>query len=305
VDDESWLAAQFEAHRPRLRAIAYRMLGSYSEADDAVQDVWLRVSRRDLSDVANLGGWLTTVAGRICLDQLRARQARREESLETVDRPDPTDRELATDPESEAVLAESVGLALLLILDTLSPAERLAFVLHDMFAVPFDEIATIVGRTPAAAKMLASRARRRIRTADTAPETMALAGRAETDAHRQRLVVEAFLAASRDGDFAALVAMLDPSVVARADEAAGPIGRPVAVRGAQDVARQALLFSHRARHARLALVNGTVGLAVTARGQLSTVLTFTVVRGKIVEIQILADPERLRQLEVVTLDRPG
>ena len=296
MGDESWLAAQFEAHRPRLRAIAYRMLGSYSEADDAVQDVWLRVSRRDLSDVANLGGWLTTVAGRICLDQLRARRARREESLEAVDRPDPTDRELATDPESEAVLAESVGLALLLILDTLSPAERVAFVLHDMFAVPFDEIATIVGRTPAAAKMLASRARRRIRTADTAPET---------DAHRQRLVVEAFLAASRDGDFAALVAMLDPSVVARADEATGPIGRPVAVRGAQDVARQALLFSHRARHARLALVNGTVGLAVTARSQLSTVLTFTVVRGKIVEIQILADPDRLRQLEVVTLDRPG
>lgn len=295
MGDESWLAAQFEAHRPRLRAIAYRMLGSYSEADDAVQDVWLRVSRRDLSDVANLGGWLTTVAGRVCLDQLRARRARREESLEAVDRPDPTDRELATDPESEAVLAESVGLALLLILDTLSPAERLAFVLHDMFAVPFDEIATIVGRTPAAAKMLASRARRRIRTADAAPVT---------DAHRHRLVVEAFLAASRDGDFAALVAMLDPSVVARADEAAGPIGRPVAVRGAQDVARQALLFSHRARHARLALVNGRVGLAVTARGQLSTVLTFTVVRGKIVAIQILADPDRLRQLEVATLDRP-
>jgi RNA polymerase sigma-70 factor (ECF subfamily) len=294
VDDENWLAAQFEAHRPRLRAIAYRMLGSYSEADDAVQDVWLRVSRRDLSDVANLGGWLTTVAGRVCLDQLRARRARREESLEAADRPDPPDRAVATDPESEAVLADSVGLALLLILDTLSPAERLAFVLHDMFAVPFDEIATIVGRTPAAAKMLASRARRRIRTADTAPET---------DAHRQRLVVDAFLAASRDGDFAALVAMLDPSVVARADEAAGP-GRPVAVRGAQDVARQALLFSQRARHARLALVDGTVGLAVTTRGQLSTVLTFSVVRGRIVEIQILADPARLHQLDVGPLDQP-
>lgn len=294
MDHESWLAAQFEAHRPRLRAIAYRMLGSDSEADDAVQEVWLRVGHRDVSDVANLGGWLTTVAGRVCLDQLRSRKARREEALDHVDRP-----ELAAgdvDPESEAVLAESVGIALLLILDTLSPAERLAFVLHDMFAVPFDEIATIVGRTPAAAKMLASRARRRVRNADTAPET---------DVHRQRLVVEAFLAASRDGDFAALVAILDPSVVARADEAAGPVGGPVKVRGARDVARQALLFSQRARHARLAVVDGAVGLAVTTRGQLSTVLTFTVVRGKIVEIEILADPERLRQLEVVTLDRPG
>jgi RNA polymerase sigma-70 factor (ECF subfamily) len=286
VTNDEWLTARFEDHRARVRAIAFRMLGSASEADDVVQEVWLRVSRRDLSDVANLGGWLTTVTGRVCLDHLRARRARPEESLD--------ERHVAvtgddSDPEHEVVLAESVGTALLVILDTLTPAERLAFVLHDVFAVPFDEIARIVGRTPAAAKMLASRARRRLRTAGVA---------AETDVGRQRGVVEAFLAASRDGDFDALLALLDPNAVARADAVASPTGRPVEVRGAADVARQALTFSQRARHSYVAMVDGAVGIAVTPRGRLSIVLSFRIVRGKIAEIQIVADPERLRELNV-------
>lgn len=274
MDDDSWLAARFEEHRARVRAIAHRMLGSASEADDVVQEVWLRVSRRDMSDVANLGGWLTTVAGRVCLDHLRARRARPEEPLDEQDLATTGDD---SDAEHEVVLAESVGMALLVVLDTLGPAERLAFVLHDLFAVPFDEIAPIVGRTPAATKMLASRARRRIQTAGVA---------AEPDVARQRAVVGAFLAASREGDFDALLALLDPDAVARADAAAGPTGRPVEVRGAPAVARQALAFSQRAQYARLVEVDGVVGIAVAPQGHPTTVLTFTIVRDKIVEILV-------------------
>jgi RNA polymerase sigma factor (sigma-70 family) len=294
--DESWLTARFEEHRARVRAVAYRMLGSASEADDVVQEVWLRVSRRDLSDVANLGGWLTTVAGRVCLDHLRARRARPEEPLEVPGRSELAVADEGADPEHEVVLAESVGAALLVVLDTLAPAERLAFVLHDMFAVPFDEIARIVGRTPAATKMLASRARRRVRTAGIA---------AETNVRRQRAVVEAFLAASRQGDFDALLALLDPDAVARADAAAASADRPVEVRGAQAVARQALAFSQRARSARVALVDGTVGIVVARGAEVLTILTFAIVDGRIAEVRIRADPERLRAMNVVALDEPG
>jgi RNA polymerase sigma-70 factor, ECF subfamily len=293
MDGDSWLAEEFEQHRLRLRAVSYRMLGSYSEADDAVQETWLRVSRRGVNDVANLGGWLTTVAGRVCLDRLRARSARHEEPLGAVEPPELAVVGGTDDPEREAVLADSVGIALLVVLDTLTPAERLAFVLHDLFAIPFAEIGLIVGRTPAAAKMLASRARRRVRTADPATET---------DVARQRTVVEAFLAASREGTFDALLALLDPNVVARADRAIAPAGGPTEARGREAVSRQALAFSQAAHHARLALVNGAVGIVVAPRGQLSTVLAFTVVRGKIVEIEIMGDPERLRYVDVSALE---
>jgi RNA polymerase sigma-70 factor, ECF subfamily len=296
VDQDGWLAEQFEEQRARLLAIAHRMLGSHSEAEDAVQEVWLRISRRDLSGVENLGAWLTTVAGRVCLDHLRSRKARPEEPLDLTERPETVVAGGNDDPEEEAVLADSLGIALLVVLDTLAPAERLVFVLHDMFAVPFDEIAPIVGRTPDAAKMLASRARRRIRTA---------AAVAEPDLAHQRAVVEAFLAASREGDFEALLAVLDPNVVARAEGAKVPAGRPVEARGAHPVARQALAFSQRAEHARPTLVNGSVGISFTSHGKVSTVLMFTITRGKIVEIRVLADPERLRELDLAALDATG
>jgi RNA polymerase sigma factor (sigma-70 family) len=285
MDDRDWLAERFEAHRPHLRAVAYHMLGSAAEADDAVQEAWLRASRADPAGVDNLGGWLTTVVGRVCLDLLRSRRSRREEPLD-ANLPD-----RGADPEAEAVLAEGVGSALLVVLDTLGPAERLAFVLHDLFAVPFQEVAAILGRSEAAARQLASRARRRVQGAE-APEG---------DRARQRLVVEAFLAASREGDFEALLALLDPQVVVRADAAVTGTAAPRVVRGAAAVASQALGFARRARFARLALVDGAVGLVVTPPGRPSLVLGFTIRRGRIAAIDILADPERLRRLDVALL----
>jgi RNA polymerase sigma factor (sigma-70 family) len=291
MDENDFLAEQFEENRTRLRAVAYRMLGSISEADDAVQEAWVRLSRTDTSGVENLGGWLTTIVGRVCLDILRSRRSRREEPL-GARFPDPiVGRQSGTDPEHEALLSDSVGLALLVVLETLTPAERLAFVLHDMFAVPFDEIAPIVGRSPAASRQLASRARRRVRGAATVPDA---------DLARQRVVVDAFLVAARGGDLDALVAVLDPEVVLRADHAAVPAGDSREVRGAPAVARMAA--KGRARAARPALVNGAVGVAVAPRGRLLMVLGFTTSGGKIVEIDVVADPGRLGQLDLAVLD---
>ncbi len=290
MDEHEWLAERFEASRTHLRAVAYRMLGSLSEADDAVQECWLRLSRSDTSDVENLGGWLTTVVARVCLDMLRARTSRREESLEAHP-PEPiVSRADGGDPEHQALLADAVGLALLVVLDTLAPAERLAFVLHDIFAVPFDEIAAIVGRSPTAARQLASRARRRVRGASTVPDA---------DLTRQRAVVNAFLAASRGGDFDALLAVLDPDVVFRADQSVVPAGALGEVCGAPAVAKQ---FSGRAQLARPALVNGAVGIVVAPRGRLMMVLGLTFTRGKIAAIDVIADPARLRQLDLAVLD---
>src|SRR6266700_1400235 len=297
VDDGNWLAERFEAHAAHLRAVAYQMLGSLSEADDAVQEAWLRLSRTDTSAVENLGGWLTTVIARVCLDMLRARNSRREEPLGLgTHLPAPIiSREDGSDPEHQALLADSVGLALLVVLDTLAPAERLAFVLHDIFAVPFDQIAAIVERSPAAARQLASRARRRVRGAAPTPDA---------DLARQREIVDAFLAAARGGDFDALVAVLDPDVVLRADlgAVAGAQGGSMEFHGAVAVAEQARIFAGFAQFARPALVNGTAGLVVTPHGQPHSVMGFTVTHGKIVEIDILADPERLRQLDLTVLN---
>jgi RNA polymerase sigma-70 factor, ECF subfamily len=294
MDDRDWLAQRFEAHRSHLRAVAYRMLGSISEADDAVQEVWLRLSRSDTSGVENLGGWLTTIVARVCLDMLRSRRSRREEPLGARFSDPIVSRQGGTDPEREALLADSVGLALLVVLDTLSPAERLAFVLHDMFAVPFEEIAPIVGRSPAASRQLASRARRRVRGADRIPDA---------DLARQREVVNVFLAAARGGDFDALLAVLDPDVVLRADRAVVPVDAPREVHGAPAVARRAA--KGRARAARPVLVNGAVGVIVAPRGRLLIVLSFTIRGGKIVEIDAIADPTRLRQLDLAVLDEDG
>src|SRR2546426_6088726 len=255
MSEPEWLAERFEANRTHLRAVAHRMLGSLSEADDAVQEAWLRLSRSDASDVANLGGWLTTVVGRVCLDMLRSRKSRREESLD-AQAPDPIEsHEVGVDPEHQAVLADSVGLALLVVLETLAPAERVAFVLHDMFDLPFDEIAPIVGRSPTAARQLASRARRRVQGAALV---------SEPDLPRQRKVVDAFLAASRGGDFEALLAVLDPEVVLRADRAAVQIGASGEVRGAAAVART---FAGRAKEAQPALIDGAAGLVGAPGGR--------------------------------------
>jgi RNA polymerase sigma factor (sigma-70 family) len=293
MDERDWLAERFEEHRTRLRAVAYRMLGSLSEADDAVQEAWLRLSRSDTSDVENLGAWLTTVVGRVSLNMLRSRRVRREEPL-GVHLPEPiVDRADGTDPEHEALLADSVGLALLVVLETLGPAERLAFVLHDMFAVPFDEIAAIVGRSPEATRQLASRARRRVQGRNAVPDA---------DLDTQREVVDAFLAASRDGDFDALVAVLDPDVVLRADLGPVPAGGLREVRGAASVAGQALTYSRLGLFVRPALVNGVAGAVTTRDGEPFSVGGFTVRGGKIVEIYILADPERLRRLDLTILD---
>jgi RNA polymerase sigma factor (sigma-70 family) len=290
MDDRDWLAQRFEAHRPHLRAVAYRMLGSASEADDAVQEAWLRLDRADTSGVQNLGGWLTTVVARVCLDLLRSRTSRREESL-GAHPPEPTvsPRE-GTDPEYEALLAEGVGLALLVVLNTLAPAERVAFVLHDMFAVPFDEIAQILDRSPAAAKMLASRARHRVQSAP---------GVADTDPTRRRAVVQAFLAASRGGDFEALVGLLDPDVVLRGDVGVVALGAAGDVRGAAAVADT---FGGRARFARPALVDGAPGAVWAPGGQPRVVFAFTIRGGRIVAIDLLADPERLRRLDLAILE---
>jgi RNA polymerase sigma-70 factor (ECF subfamily) len=269
------------------------MLGSLSEADDAVQESWLHLSRADTCGVENLNGWLTTVVARVCLDMLRSRKARREEFVGAY-MPEPiASRADGTDPEEEALLADSVGLALLVVLDTLTPAERLAFVLHDMFALPFEEIAPIVGRSPIAARQLASRARRRVQATANVPDT---------DRARQRQVVDAFLAASRNGDFDALLALLDPDVVVRADPGAVPVGAPRGASGASAVAKNALSFSRRAPYAQLALVNGAVGIVVAPHGRLSIVMAFTIKRGKIVEIDVVADPARLHELDLAILD---
>ena len=289
-EHDEWLAQHFEEHRTRLRAVAYRMLGSPSEADDALQEAWLRLSRSDTGGIENLGGWLTTVVARVCLNMLRSRKVRREESL-GVHVPDPiVSRADGIDPEHEALLADSVGLALLVVLETLTPAERVAFVLHDMFGVPFEEIAPIVDRSPTAARQLASRARRRVQGATNVPDA---------DLTRQREVVDAFLAAARGGDFEALLAVLDPDVMLRADPAAVRLGTSHEIRGAAVVAQN---FSGRARAARPALVNGTVGAVWAPGGRPRAVLGFTITRGKIVEIDAIADPERLSQLDLTFLD---
>ena len=300
MDERDWLASRFEEHRPRLRAVAYRMLGSPSEAEDAVQEAWLRLDRSGSGGIENLGGWLTTVVGRVCLNMLRSRGSRREQFLgEALDEtqgariPDPiVDREDGIDPEHQALLDDGIGLAMLVVLETLSPAERLAFVLHDTFGLPFDEIALIVGRSPAAARQLASRARRRVRGEATLPAA---------DPARQREVVDAFLAASRGGDLRALLAVLDPDVVLRADPGAAGASREV--RGAHAVAEQARALSRLGRFSRRALVNGVAGIVSRAPGGPTfSVMGFTVASGKITEIAILTDPERLRLLDLSFLD---
>lgn len=300
MGEQNWLTEQFEGYRSHLQTVAYRMLGSLSEADDAVQESWLRLSRSNTSIIENLGGWLTTVVARVCLDMLRARKSRREESLD-AHVPEPiVSRDDGTDPEYGAILADSISLALLVVLETLQPAERLAFVLHDMFAMPFDEIAPIVERSPAATRQLASRARRRVRGAEAVPDA---------DLTRQREVVHAFLAAVRGGDFDALLAVLDPDVVLRADPAAvhASVSRPgrgvpklaPQLRGALAVADS---LAGRARAAQPALVNGAAGAVWVSGGQPRAVFDFTITDGRIVAIDILADPERLSQLDLVILD---
>jgi RNA polymerase sigma-70 factor (ECF subfamily) len=292
MDEREWLAERFEEHRPRLRAVAYRMLGSVGEADDAVQEAWLRLSRSDADAIKNLGAWLTTVVGRISLNTLRTRSSRKEQPI-GVRVPEPViDRADGTDPEHEALLADAVGLALLVVLETLTPAERLAFVLHDMFAMPYDEIAPIVDRSPEAARQLASRARRRVQRTDPVPDP---------DLEVQWAAVDAFLAAARQGDFDALVAILDPDVVLRADQGVAAGGSREA-RGAATVAGQAVTWSRVDLEMRRALVNGAAGLVATRDGQLFSVGAFTVRGGRIVEIDILADPERLARLDVAILD---
>jgi RNA polymerase sigma factor (sigma-70 family) len=293
VDTTDWLAAEFQAHRAHLRAVAYRMLGSLTEADDAVQETWLRLTGTSADDVRSLRPWLTTVVSRICLDMLRARTTRREDPLE-VHVPDPIVTPVQDDPEQHALLADSVGLALLVVLDTLPPAERLAFVLHDIFAIPFEQIGSTLGRSPAAAKQLASRARRRLRGA-SAP--------AAADPARQHAVADAFLAASRGDDFEGLLAVLDPAVVLRADAGAGPLGPSRLIKGASEVAAQAHRFAHLARFAHPVLVNGTPGFLVARSGQPLALIGIAVRDDKITEIDILADPERLSRLDLTGLIR--
>jgi RNA polymerase sigma factor (sigma-70 family) len=295
MDTHNWLVEQFEAERPRLRAMAYRMLGSLAEAEDAVQEAWLHLSRSDMSTVSNLGGWLTTVVARVCLNMLHARASRREESLEASVPAPITSREGGIDPEEEAELADAVGLALLVVLDTLSPAERLAFVLHDIFSVPFDEIAPIVKRSPTATRQLASRARRRVRGSAMGKDA---------DLAGSREVVDAFLAASREGSFDALLAVLDPDIVVRSDRAAVSRGAAREIRGAQAVARVARAARHLLGHTRFAqpvLVDGAVGIVVAPRGGLRFLLRLTIRHGKIVAIDTVADPAHLHQLRLAVL----
>ena len=290
MDERDWLAEQFEEHRTRLKAVAYRMLGSLTEADDAVQEAWLRLSRSDAREIDNLGAWLTTVVARLSLNMLRSRASRHEEPID-VRVPEPIiDSADGTDPEHEALLADSVGLALLVVLETLSPPERLAFVLHDTFGVPFDEIAPIVDRSPEATRRLASRARRRVQGERAAPDA---------DLHRQREVVEAFLAAAREGDFETLVAVLDPDVVLRADFGRGAPAQEL--RGAEKVASQAQMYSRFGLDMRPALINGAVGLVTFRDGRPFSVGGFTVRGGRIVEMDWLADPERLSRLDLALL----
>ena len=291
METHDWLAERFEEHRTHLRAVAYRILGSISDADDAVQEAWLRLARSDSSQVENLGGWLTTVVARVSLNMLQSRKTRREDPAGSHLPEEIAGSAERAGPEHQAVLADSVGLALLVVLDTLTPAERLAFVLHDMFAMPFEEIAPIVERSPAATRQLASRARRRVQGADTAPEA---------DLIRRREVVQAFLAASQNGDLGALVAVLDPDVVVRADQAVVRTGAEPEVRGVDAVAA---IFLGRAKAARLALINGVTGMVWAAGGRPRVVFNFTLSSGKITAIDLVGDPGTLEQLDLVTL--PG
>jgi RNA polymerase sigma factor (sigma-70 family) len=286
------LTERFEEHRGHLRAVAYRMLGSASESDDAVQEAWIRLSRTDTSDVENLGGWLTTVVARVCLNMLRTRKSRREEPYD-VHVPEQASEENGADPEREAVLTDSVGMAMLVVLETLAPAERIAFVLHDMFAVPFDEIAPMIERTPAATRQLASRARRRVKGGYEVPEA---------DLVRQRQVVDAYLAAARGGNFDALLSLLDPDVVLRADRAVANSPVSIMRTGAQAVAKGAVGATKLAQLSELALVNGAVGLVLAAGARLRTVLSFTMADGRITGIDVIADPDRLAGLEIAVLD---
>ncbi len=289
ASDSDWLAARFEEHRRHLRSVAYRMLGSLSEAEDAVQEGWLRVNRAGTGGVENLSGWLTTVVARVCLDMLRSRAARREAPIDSYV-PDPVvSREGQVDPEAEALLADSVGLALLVVLETLAPAERLALVLHDVFGVPFEEIGALVDRSPAAARQLASRARHRVQGATAAPDA---------DVRRQREVVDAFLTASRDGDFDTLLAVLHPDVVFRLDRGAVRAGMSQVARGAGAITQLRFLFFGPGWSTQPALVNGAAGLVVRLHGRPLSVMGFTVVGGRIVQIDVLADPARVRQLDL-------
>ncbi|MGW0395190.1 sigma-70 family RNA polymerase sigma factor [Streptomyces sp. NPDC003042] len=298
MDESSALAERFEEHRTRLRAVSYRMLGSLSETEDAIQETWLRLNRTDASEIENLGGWLTTVTARVCLNLLRSREQRREETIEPGEGlhtriPDPViSPERGIDPEQEVLLADSVGLALMVVMESLSPAERLAFVLHDMFAVPFDEIAPLIEKTPAATRQLASRARRRVQGQAPAPDP---------DLARQREAVDAFFAAARDGEFEALVAVLDPDVLLRSDGGVG--GRHTVVfSGARTVAGQAITFGGLSPFVRPVLVNGAAGVVVVPRARAVSVMAFTVVDGKIVAIDVLSDPARLKELDLTALE---
>jgi RNA polymerase sigma-70 factor (ECF subfamily) len=282
VHEHDWLAEQFDTHRDHLRGVAYRLLGSATEADDAVQEVWLRISRTDASGVENLAGWLTTIVSRVCLDMLRSRQSRREESLEIA----ASVRDPRGDPEHETMLADSVGVALLVVLNTLAPVERTTFVLHDMFGLPFDEIARLVGRTPAATRQIASRARRRVR----GPSRIA------SDASRHRALVDAFVGALRAGDLDALLRVLDPDFVIRAD--ASVAGTATETRGAEAWAKQAVAFARGLQFVHPIVVNGTPGLAFAPRGRLMRVMTFTIVEDRIVAADLIGDPSRLRTLEL-------
>ncbi len=293
MDERVWLTEHYEEHRTRLRAVAYRMLGSLSEADDAVQEAWLRLSRADTSAVENLTGWLTTVVARVCLNMLRARAARREEPF-GMHMPDPIiGHRDGGDPEQEALLADAVGLALLVVLDTLTPAERLAFVLHDMFALPFEEIASLLERSPAATRQLASRARRRVQGATPT---------ADPDRARQRTVVDAFFAAVRDGDMAAIVAALAPDVVLRSDGGPTRPRQTVVLHGAETVASQAITATRLAPFVRPALINGTAGVVVATGGQVLSVMGFIVTHGRIAAIDVLYDPARLADIDLAILD---
>jgi RNA polymerase sigma-70 factor (ECF subfamily) len=290
MDERDWLAERFQQHRPRLRAVAYRMLGSTSEADDAVQEAWIRLSRSNAGEIDNLEAWLVSAVGRVALNMLRSRKTRREEPLD-AHLPDPiVDRADGIDPEHEALLADSVGLALLVVLETLTPAERLAYVLHDVFSVPFDEIGAILDRSPDAARQLASRGRRRIRGADTTPDA---------DAAAQQEVVAAFLAAAREGDFDALVAVLDPDVVERVDTGSGTL---VEVRGAENVARRAGAASQLGLVARPALVNGAAGWVSLLDGEVYAIAALTLRNGRITTMDILLDPARLARLDLIAFD---
>jgi RNA polymerase sigma factor (sigma-70 family) len=291
MNGKTWLAERFERNRAHLRAVAYRMMGSLGDADDAVQEAWLRLSRADTSGIENLEGWLTTVVARVCLDMLRSRKARRQEDADT--RLTEVAAEKGSDPEQEAALAESVGIALLVVLERLAPAERIAFVLHDVFAMSFEEIAPIVERSPVAARQLASRARRRVQGTSEI---------SQANVSQQREVVDAFLTALRAGDFGALLAVLDPEIVRRADRAAVPTGAVVEIRGATEVAKEALTHAGRARFARAALVNGSVGIVVAPHGRLFMAIRCAVKEGRIAEMEVIADPARLENLEIAVLD---